>query len=398
MVLKIGNLSLKIDWKLEIGNLLFILILWRLLLFLPLFFGKNIPYRPKYEYTQIFCSTPEYQPVNSPLLFPWANFDGVHYLDIAGNGYKDNGRFFPILPLLIRGIATFFGTGAAFGAVQFFSGLFLTNISFFLAIIFLYKLLRLDFSKEVSFWTIIFLIAFPTSFFFGAIYSESVFLLLLVLSFYNARKQHFFLASLMALLLSITRPIGLLIIPALLYELYLQKKSIKNYLLPITCYLLLIPTGLIFYSLYSYFKWHDPLFFLHAQAMLQNGRTVTGFIFPLQTVWRYIKILMTVSRRQFEWYIALLELGSFLFAGCLLLASWFKKIRPSYLIFSILAFLVPVVSGTFSGLPRYVLVLFPIFIALAQIKNKWLKIGYIALGLILQFVLLLFFSRGFFIA
>jgi len=96
--------------------------------------------------------------------------------------------------------------------------------------------------------------------------------------------------------------------------------------------------------------------------------------------------------------VALLEIFSFGFGSGILVFAWFKKIRPSFLIFSLFALLIPTLSGTFSGLPRYLLVIFPIFLTLNFIKAKWFKPVYIIFGLILQFVLFLFFSRGYFIA
>jgi len=382
-------------------KIIIIFIIWRFLLFLPLWIGKDIPFRRGYEYVQIFTSTLKYQPVDHPLLYPWANFDGVHYLDIAGNGYKDNGRFFPLYPILIRTVATIFGTGKAFGPQQFFSSLLISNLTFLLALIFLFKLIKLDYKEKTVFWTVIFLMFFPTSFFFITAYTESLFLLLSVLSFYFARKNKWFLASISAMLLSVTRPVGLLIIPSLIYEFIRQKKYLKvvESGVFIFGFLFFIPSGLISFSYFCYLKWHDPLYFFHAQAFLQNGRTVANFVFPLQTVYRYFKILTTVARSQFEWYIALLELVGFAFASFGLFIAWGKKVRGSYLLFSALCFLVPIISGTFSGLPRYVLVLFPVFIGLGlYVKNSFLKISYIIVGIILQFILLMFFSRGYFIA
>ena len=82
----------------------------------------------------------------------------------------------------------------------------------------------------------------------------------------------------------------------------------------------------------------------------------------------------------------------------LLYFAWKKKVRLSYLIFSFLAFLLPVSSGTFTGLPRYVIVLFPIYIVLASIKNRSVRRAYMILSSALLFILLMFFARGYFVA
>ncbi len=382
----------------EIKKIVFIFLIWRAFLFLPLFFGQNIPYRPRYEYTNIFTSTLKYFPVDSPLLNPWANFDGVHYLDIAGNGYKDNGGFFPFFPILIRFVAGVFGSGQAFGSQQFFSALIISNMSFLLSLVLLYKLIKLDYKNDVAFTTVVFLIFFPTSFFFTTVYTESLFLLLSVLIFYLARKKLWLLAGLFGMFLTITRSIGLLILPVLIYEYLKQNKLSKKSLFFILYFLFMIPIGLIAFSYYCNIKWHDPLYFLHAQALFKNGRSA-GFIFPLQTVYRYIKIMFTVSPKIYEFWIALLEFGSFWFACFGLFIAWRKKVNLSYVLFSALCFLVPISSGTFTGLPRYIIILFPIFVGIALFtKNKYVKIFYILIGLTLQFVFLMFFSRGYYIA
>jgi hypothetical protein len=60
--------------------------------------------------------------------------------------------------------------------------------------------------------------------------------------------------------------------------------------------------------------------------------------------------------------------------------------------------LIPASSGTFSGLPRYILPLFPIFLSLALITSKPLKVAYCVIGIILLFLCFMYFSKGYFIA
>jgi hypothetical protein len=222
---------------------------------------------------------------------------------------------------------------------------------------------------------------------------------LLTLSFYLARKRQWFLACFSTMLLTISRPVGFLMAIPLISEYIKQNKLSKKSLFFMVYSLLFVSLGLMIYSYFCYLKWNDPLYFFHSQALLQNSRTVSGFVFPLQTIYRYLKILITVSPKIYEWWIALLEFLSFWLACYLLTVGWLKKIRPSYLIFSLMCFFVPVFSGTFSGLPRYIIVIFPLFLALSQsVKNKTVKIFYITAGFITQIVLLAFFSRGYFIA
>lgn len=376
----------------------FLFIAWRLFLFLPLLFGHFfLSYRFDSPYTRIWYFIQPYFPVNSFLLYPWANFDGVHYLSIAGNGYIDDGRFFPLFPLLISFVSHLFGGVQAFGAIQFFVGLILSNLFFFLSLIVLYKLVQMDFSKRVAFWSLLFPLVFPTSFYFASIYSESLFLLLTALSFYFARNRKWLAAGLCGALLSATRIVGISILPALLYEFLQSRKKVKESwakILP----LFLIPLGLISYMFFNLQKWKDPLYFLHAQGFLANGREVDTLISPFQTVFRYIKILTTVSLVQYEWWIALLELLAAFLGVIFLYLSFKKKIRFSYIIFALLCFSIPVLSGTFSALPRYVLVLFPFYITYALIENKIIWTLLLTIFLVLLFLLCMVFSRGYFVA
>jgi len=140
------------------------------------------------------------------------------------------------------------------------------------------------------------------------------------------------------------------------------------------------------------------LYFVKAQGQLNNGRSINKIVFFPQTVFRYFKILTALPIYQYEWWIALLELSVFFCILILLFYAYKKRVRMSYLVFSALAFLLPISSGTFSGLPRYVLPLFPLFIALALTKSKAIKTIYFVISVLLQFVLLMFFSRGYYVS
>lgn len=387
-----------------IKRLIILFLIWRLLLFVPLFIGDHVvSYREGSPYTRIWKFTQPYFPVNSTLLYPWANFDGVHYLAIAGEGYSANGRFFPLYPLTIYLAIQFLGGSSAYGAVEFFTALFLSNVFFLLALIVFYKLIRIDYSKKIAEKSIFFLLIFPTAFFFAGIFSESLFLLLALCSFYFARRKLWLAAGVMGLLLSATRLVGIFILPALILEFYIQNKGLlqeRNYkkILGKSLPLLLIPLGLLAFAIYSNFKWHDPLNYIHTQGILNNGRSVSSIVFPLQTLFRYAKIFLTLQFHVYEWWIAMLELSMTVFAGIVLVIGWRQKIRPSYLLFAGCCYLLPILSGTLSGMPRYTLILFPAFIAIANINSKKFKIVFAIICILFLFLLTFLFSKGYFIA
>jgi len=368
--------------------------IWRLLLFIPLLIGQGIPFRDGYQYTSfLFFTKPDF-PISSFLLSPLANFDGIHYLSIAGHGYTDNGRFFPLLPLLIK----FFSFGQNGQTVQFISAFLLSNIFFLVSLILLYKIIKEDYQENIAFNTILILMLFPTSFFFVSIYAESLFLVLALLSFYFARKRNWLLASISGILLGLTRPTGLIILPALLVELWQTEKHKAAELIKKSWPLLLIPTGIVGYAYYCFRKWHDLFFFMNAQGLLNNGRETGKIILFPQTIFRYLKILVSVSPSHHELWVALIELLVFIIALTMLIFAVKKRIKPSYLVYSFLGLLIPASTGTFTGLPRYILILFPLFLTAGLVFKKKSLLIYAVISIVLSVIFLALFSRGYYIA
>lgn len=366
---------------------------WRIILFLPILFGALfLHYRLGYNYTNLtFDTDPAFL---QGIFYAWANFDGVHYIEIARNGYTDQARFLPLFPLLIRVVSY----GLFFVREEllrfYLAGLLLSNTCTVALVWFLSKLISLDFKKSIVHKTLLFLLLFPTSFFLGAVYAESLFLLLAVGSFICARKQWWLLSCLLAALACTTRIVGIALIPALAFEMY------QHYKLKFTwkhiASLAAIPSLLIAYMLFNVYKWHDALYFITAHTELANGRSANIILIP-QTLVRYVKIFITVPFTQYEWWIASLEFSMFFYAVWGLWFAWKKHVPMSYIIFSIGAFLIPTFSGTFTGLPRYVLVLFPLFIALAHIESRAVKIIIITAHVLLLFILTILFSRGYYV-
>ena len=425
-------------------------VVWRIWLLIPLYLAAvYLPFRDDSLFTTIWKFTDRYPVVENSAIYPWSNFDGVHYLAIASRGYVTEGRFLPLFPILVRLVAwpfsVFFGL-KPFGGLIFWSGLILSNLFFFFSLVFLEKILKLDFDKKIVEKTIFALMIFPTSFFFVSIYTESLFLLLSVLALFFARKRQWVKSILFATLLSVTRLPGILILIPLVYE-YLvyelnftwksfrkidrgQKIDIRRFseLLKFV----VIPIPLVAYSFFNYFKWGDPMLFINNHSSLGNSREVGSLVFPLTTIYRYLKIFLTVSIRQYEFWVALLEFLS-LIVGVFGLVFGFKykfgsgkinsfskklgfisqikltsKIRTSYLLFAFVLLLLPLLSGTLTGFPRYLLLAFPVFIGLAikhhysdTSKSRTSKLYWrtlIFLSVVLQAVLLAFFSRGWFVA
>ena len=122
----------------------------------------------------------------------WARWDSDWFLRIAEHGYSwpsSTPAFFPLYPLLV----------AAFGWVLLghtvLAGVLVSLVAGAAAFGLLYQLALERLGEEVARRTVLFLAVAPTSLFFGAVYSESLFLLLTVASFVAAERGRFWQAG-----------------------------------------------------------------------------------------------------------------------------------------------------------------------------------------------------------
>lgn len=305
-----------------------------------------------------------------PSIWSWGGFDGVHYLTISESGYVADftQAFFPLFPWVIGMISKYLSLNSLYSA------LLLGNLSLLIAVCLFWSLLRIDFTVGQSRQTILSLLFFPTAFFLGAVYGESFFLSLIFGAFLAARKKHWLLAGALGAMATATRFVGIFLIPALAIEYWLElkesgKKGKFNKLsavIPVLS-ICMVSLGLISYMIYSQQHFNDALKFVHSQPAFGASRS-DKIILLYQVFWRYVKMSVTVDFFSLLYYRISMEMLSAVIFLILGLIS-FKKIRLSYSIFGFLSFLVPTLTGTFSSMPRYVLVMFPAFIMIGNWLN-----------------------------
>ncbi len=325
-----------------------------------------------------------------------ANFDGMHYLSIAKSGYHQYEQaFFPLYPILIKSFSFIINDN------YLLAGIFIPNLCFIAALYFLFKYLKLIKLNIKSInWFFLFLLAFPTSFYFNMVYTESIFLFLFISCIYFLERKKFLLSAFIAILASLTRINGVfLIIYFLLYFYYYKQQKKINYLYIFTPLL-----GISLYSLYLTFSVHDPIAFVH--SITNYGRQTTPTIF-LQVFYRYFKIFI-IAAHDFKYYIAIFEFIIFSFFAFILSLQTYQFLRlKTYLknlplfslnIVSWIVLIFPSLTGTFSSLPRYSLMSISVFIYLAQIKNTLIKTIILSIFIIAHFFALAFFSQGYFIS
>jgi Gpi18-like mannosyltransferase len=363
-----------------------IFVIWRLLLFVLSIIALYLPFKDSFPYRESVLV-----PYGSPLLYSWGNFDGVHYLGIIQKGYFANftQAFFPLFPIIVKFFDLFH--------TPLITGLVLNHIFLFSALVVLVKLIKLEkLTKHTS--LILFLILlFPTSFFFVSLYTESLFLLLTVSCFYMMRRQKFLAAVILAAIASATRVTGIFLLPALIFEKLEQEKSLKHQpnWFSYTPFIF-SSSGLLLYMYYLKAKFSDPLLFLHAQEAFGASRSTQKLILIYQVIYRYLKMLVTVRFPSLLYYGVFQEFFLSLIFLVLGLFS-FKYLRKSYAVYCLLSLIVPTLTGTFSSMPRYILILFPLFFLLTKLPSK-VKTLWLVISVILMAINIILFTRGYWVA
>lgn len=194
-------------------------------------------------------------------LQPWRNWDGHWFALIAQEGYfeRPTTAFFPLYPLLLRGGSWFLD-----GQIEL-AGVLISNLALLGALYLLYQLVQRDFPRTVARRTLLYLALFPTAYYLGAVYSESLFLLVSVGALYAARRDRWWLAGILGFLAALTRSQGiLLVIPLAIIFLRQEGWRPQGWRAnPLS--IALVPAGLLTYMVYLRRLWNDPLVMLSAQ-------------------------------------------------------------------------------------------------------------------------------------
>ena len=317
-----------------------------------------------------------------PVLAPLARWDSVWYLRIADSGYGDSApraAFFPLYPLLVRGVGTLFGgsEGALLAAA------FLVSLAAFLAaLVLLHRLTELELGRRLARPALLLLAVFPAAVFFGAPYSESLFLLLAVAAFYAARTGRWAWAGACAGLASGTRSAGLLLVLplALIWWQSRPRRASDG------AWLLLAPAGIAAYAAWLGLVEGDALRFLDVQEAWSRELTVPltgawdGFVAAVDGV----RQLASGSRSPVYFEeaagdpfpiaaikVMLLATLVFAVAACV---GVFRRLPRPYGVWVaaslVLPLSFPVTPQPLMSLPRFVAVLFPVFMWLAVVCEE----------------------------
>src|SRR5262249_50384735 len=193
-----------------------------------------------------------------------------------------NVAFFPLYPDLIR--VFHFVVPLSHDVGWLTEGIILSNAALLVALVYLYRLVRLDYEPRIAARTILYLCVFPTTLFLSAVYPESLFLVLVVSAFYYARTARWFVAGTLTAAAAICRPPGILLIVPLVFE-YLSQKHFQWRRIRLDCIALIFPV-LAIAGYLTFLRWRFGEWDVIEKAEIMQGwnRSPT---FPWNTLVRH---------------------------------------------------------------------------------------------------------------
>ncbi len=189
---------------------------------------------------------------------PFARWDTVWFLAIAGDGYDGGARaaFFPLYPLLVGAVGTVLGSDLIAGVV-------VSLVAFTGALVALHRLVALDFGDRVARGAVLAVAFFPMSFFLSAVYSEALYLALSVGAFLAARSGRWAWVGLLGGCAAATRSAGIVLLLPLFIVWWKQRERRTADL----AWLALVPAGLLAYVAGLEIAGLDPLAPFDAQEV-----------------------------------------------------------------------------------------------------------------------------------
>jgi hypothetical protein len=201
---------------------------------------------------------------------------------------------------------------------------------------------------------------YPGSIFFFFPYSESLFLLLMMLFVTSLDREHYLRAAAASFYLPMVRPIGIFVLPLLICELVQRRSPKKHYamcLAPVAGY------GVYFFVMYwatgNAFQGFAAQAQFPAKPSLARMGDVAGFIRRFAEMHPVHDMLHSpIDRALFLVFLASL--------------FYIFRTRISYGVYSLFAGVVPALSSVLMSYTRYLSVVFPFFIVMAQkLSLRW---------------------------
>jgi Gpi18-like mannosyltransferase len=304
-------------------------------------------------------------------------WDSEWYAAIVSHGYRYNDDssvegptvFYPLYPLVTYVIKSLFGID------PFVALLLVANIAALVAALLMTKFVKDELGDEAALLSLAFLCFFPSSLFLSAGYTESLFLVLVLLGFILLSRTKFVSAAVMAGLALGTRSVGIVMLPVILWEVARTNTAPwPRLLFKLAVCGLLAASGLLIYMAYLGIEFAHPLAFVTVEAAWHKGTFLDRFLSAVTLAdLRDSNLWPTV------WFLCFLAL-----------TIWsFWRLRIALSLYALGTLAVPYLTlGITDSMSRYVLVCFPAFMCMAILckGRPWLAAAIIGIfaALLLQ--------------
>ncbi len=328
------------------------------------------------------------------LVSPFARWDSVWYLTVAEHGYGHQlarTAYFPLYPMLMAGL------GAVVGS-DLIAGILISFVAFAVGLVLLHQLARLELGEAAAAATVTLIAFCPMAFFFTAVYTEGLYLALSVGCVLCARRGRWLWAGVLGGFAAASRNSGVLLaIPVILLFLYGPRTDFelptarwaaggysgwrrllpRHRLRPSILWVALIPSGMAAYLGYLQIATGNPLAPFHAQSIWERE-----FAGPFGGAWRGAVAAWDGLRQLLHGpgppiYFKLaagnpvhvgadnLMLFGFLVLGAIACVGVLRRLPFAYAAYCIASLALPlsypVTAQPLQSLPRYEVVLFPLF-------------------------------------
>lgn len=278
----------------------------------------------------------------------WGLWDSGWYYRIATEWYHAGQplgfAFFPLYPGIVHSLGFVFGH-------QFPLGVAVANISLVISCWLLFKLAG---NRFQGWWAVASLVAFPSAFVLSGMFTESLYLAIALGAFVAARRQRWWLVGLLGFALSLSRPVGFLIALPMALEYMRQRNWSWRKIDAQAAWLCIIPLGLPLWAWYNHALTGDWLNFVHVQAAWRRNATN-----PISALW--------TALRADNFYDQALAL--FALSAAAMLVLWRRTLSVSEQAWAWLSLTIPLFTGIYS-IPRFVLVIFPLYLGFARTSMR----------------------------
>jgi len=323
------------------------------------------------------------QPVWTNMIDLWNRWDAPHLLRLAEVGYVESSPppntddplfivFFPFFPLAVHVVSL-----VVLNLVL--SGLIVSFAASVGAGYFLFRLVALDADEATAWRAVLLLFSFPTAYFLAAPFTEALFLFAVLASVYAARTSRWAASGVAGALATGTRITGIALAPALLVEVFARKAGVSERVRRVA-WISVAAAGLLIYLAINLIVHGDPLYFLQVQRTHWSNQAAP----PWEPVQVAIESLIAGGNDFTFIFVFVGRIAGVLVALPLLVLA-VRRLRLPDVLYGWTGFILILSSSWLISFPRYLLVLYPLFVVGARLtRSLRVLIPFVLAGAALQ--------------